>query len=58
MQTLNGTVTRSLPGMANGFVVEEEEEGVSPSPRLLEPRRRCASESSISSSGSVLCGTR
>ncbi|XP_032378787.1 bromodomain-containing protein 1 isoform X3 [Etheostoma spectabile] len=41
-------------GIANGFVVEEEEE-ISPSPRLLEPRRRCASESSISSSGSVLC---
>uniref|UniRef100_A0A3B4UQG8 Bromodomain containing 1b n=1 Tax=Seriola dumerili TaxID=41447 RepID=A0A3B4UQG8_SERDU len=42
-------------GIANGFVVEDEE--ISASPRLLEPRRRCASESSISSSGSVLCGT-
>ncbi|XP_077939140.1 bromodomain-containing protein 1 isoform X2 [Gasterosteus aculeatus] len=50
-------IKRLGTGMANGFVVEEEEEGVSPSPRLLEPRRRCASESSISSSGSVLCGT-
>ncbi|TNN25674.1 Bromodomain-containing protein 1 [Liparis tanakae] len=39
-------------GIANGFVVEEE--GAAPSPRLLEPRRRCASESSISSGGSVL----
>ncbi|CAJ1055931.1 bromodomain-containing protein 1-like isoform X2 [Xyrichtys novacula] len=46
-------------GIANGFVMEEEEEerDVSPTPRLLEPRRRCASESSISSSGSVLCST-
>ncbi|XP_037307499.2 bromodomain-containing protein 1-like isoform X1 [Pungitius pungitius] len=49
-------IKRLGTGMTNGFVVEEEE-GASPSPRLLEPRRRCASESSISSSGSVLCGT-
>ncbi|XP_067447039.1 bromodomain-containing protein 1-like isoform X3 [Thunnus thynnus] len=48
-------IKRLGTGIANGFVVEEEE--TSPSPRLLEPRRRCASESSISSSGSVLCGT-
>ncbi|KAI3370968.1 hypothetical protein L3Q82_023618, partial [Scortum barcoo] len=48
-------IKRLDTGIANGFVVEEEE--ISPSPRLLEPRRRCASESSISSSGSVLCGT-
>ncbi|XP_031721569.1 bromodomain-containing protein 1-like isoform X4 [Anarrhichthys ocellatus] len=48
-------IKRLGTGIANGFVVEEEE--ISPSPRLLEPRRRCASESSISSSGSVLCGT-
>ncbi|KAM9854268.1 bromodomain-containing protein 1-like isoform 2-T2 [Aulostomus maculatus] len=48
-------IKRLGTGIANGFVVEEEE--VSPSPRLLEPRRRCASESSISSSGSVLCST-
>ncbi|XP_045894675.1 bromodomain-containing protein 1-like isoform X3 [Micropterus dolomieu] len=47
-------IKRLGTGIANGFVVEEEEE-ISPSPRLLEPRRRCASESSISSSGSVLC---
>ncbi|CAL8375407.1 unnamed protein product [Arctogadus glacialis] len=48
-------------GLANGFVVEEEEEEGedegSGSSRLLEPRRRCASESSISSSGSLLCST-
>ncbi|XP_068458607.1 bromodomain-containing protein 1-like isoform X1 [Clinocottus analis] len=49
-------IKRLGTGIANGFVVEEEEE-LAPSPRLLEPRRRCASESSISSSGSVLCGT-
>uniref|UniRef100_A0A8D0ALX4 Bromodomain containing 1b n=1 Tax=Sander lucioperca TaxID=283035 RepID=A0A8D0ALX4_SANLU len=49
-------IKRLGTGIANGFVVEEEED-ISPSPRLLEPRRRCASESSISSSGSVLCST-
>ncbi|XP_073328240.1 bromodomain-containing protein 1-like isoform X1 [Pagrus major] len=48
-------IKRLGTGIANGFVVEEEE--ILPSPRLPEPRRRCASESSISSSGSVLCGT-
>ncbi|XP_029282920.1 bromodomain-containing protein 1-like [Cottoperca gobio] len=48
-------IKRLGTGIANGFVVEEEE--ISVSPRLLEPRRRCASESSISSSGSVLCST-
>ncbi|XP_034443506.1 bromodomain-containing protein 1-like isoform X2 [Hippoglossus hippoglossus] len=48
-------IKRLGTGIANGFVVDEEE--ISPSPRLVEPRRRCASESSISSSGSVLCGT-
>uniref|UniRef100_UPI0037E9B921 bromodomain-containing protein 1-like isoform X1 n=1 Tax=Semicossyphus pulcher TaxID=241346 RepID=UPI0037E9B921 len=48
-------IKRLGTGIANGFVVEEEE--ISASPRLLEPRRRCASESSISSSGSVLCST-
>ncbi|KAJ8392254.1 hypothetical protein AAFF_G00078220 [Aldrovandia affinis] len=42
-------------GLSNGFVVEQEKE-LSPS-RQLEPRRRCASESSISSSGSLLCST-
>ncbi|CAK6983889.1 bromodomain-containing protein 1-like [Scomber scombrus] len=48
-------IKRLGTGIANGFVVEKEE--TSPSPRLLEPRRRCASESSISSSRSVLCGS-
>lgn len=48
-------IKRLDTGLANGFVVEQESE---PSPnRPLEPRRRCASESSISSSGSVLCST-
>ncbi|XP_055790609.1 bromodomain-containing protein 1-like isoform X2 [Salvelinus fontinalis] len=48
-------IKRLDTGLANGFVVEPESEA-SPS-RPLEPRRRCASESSISSSGSVLCST-
>ncbi|XP_026168259.1 bromodomain-containing protein 1-like isoform X1 [Mastacembelus armatus] len=48
-------IKRLGTGMSNGFVVDKEE--VLPSPRMLEPRRRCASESSISSSGSILCGT-
>ncbi|XP_062317862.1 bromodomain-containing protein 1-like isoform X1 [Osmerus eperlanus] len=48
-------IKRLDTGLVNGFVVEQESE---PSPnRPLEPRRRCASESSISSSGSVLCST-
>nr|XP_020449120.1 bromodomain-containing protein 1-like isoform X1 [Monopterus albus] len=42
-------------GIVNGFALEKKD--TLPSPRLLEPRRRCASESSISSSGSILCGT-
>ncbi|CAL8259975.1 unnamed protein product [Merluccius merluccius] len=43
-------IKRLDTGMANGFVVEEEDEGEDEgSSRLLEPRRRCASESSISS---------
>ncbi|XP_034033249.1 bromodomain-containing protein 1-like isoform X2 [Thalassophryne amazonica] len=48
-------IKRLDTGITNGFAVEEEEESL-PS-HLLEPRRRCASESSISSSGSVLCST-
>nr|XP_040024861.1 bromodomain-containing protein 1-like isoform X1 [Gasterosteus aculeatus aculeatus] len=44
-------IKRLGTGIANNFVVEEEE-GVS-----LTSRRRCASESSIFSSGSVFCGT-
>ncbi|XP_008280391.1 bromodomain-containing protein 1-like isoform X2 [Stegastes partitus] len=49
-------IKRLGTGIANGFVVEDEGV-VSPSPRLLEPRRRCASESSISSTGTILCST-
>uniref|UniRef100_A0A3Q1FC77 Bromodomain containing 1b n=1 Tax=Acanthochromis polyacanthus TaxID=80966 RepID=A0A3Q1FC77_9TELE len=49
-------IKRLGTGIANGFVVEDKGV-VSPSPRLLEPRRRCASESSISSTGSILCST-
>uniref|UniRef100_A0A3P8YKV6 Bromodomain containing 1b n=1 Tax=Esox lucius TaxID=8010 RepID=A0A3P8YKV6_ESOLU len=48
-------IKRLDTGLANGFVVEPETTA-SPS-RPLEPRRRSASESSISSSGSVLCST-
>ncbi|XP_064175277.1 bromodomain-containing protein 1-like isoform X4 [Anguilla rostrata] len=44
---------RLRQGLSNGFVVAQEKELI-PS-RQLEPRRRCASESSISSSGSLLC---
>ncbi|CAL9695158.1 unnamed protein product [Knipowitschia caucasica] len=47
---------RHSTGLTNGFVEEEEEESLPPS-RPLEPRRRCASESSLSSSD-VLCGAR
>uniref|UniRef100_A0A8C6SSH2 Bromodomain containing 1b n=1 Tax=Neogobius melanostomus TaxID=47308 RepID=A0A8C6SSH2_9GOBI len=47
---------RASAGLTNGFVMEEEDETSLPS-RPLEPRRRCASESSLSSS-EVLCGTR
>ncbi|XP_061698167.1 bromodomain-containing protein 1-like isoform X3 [Syngnathoides biaculeatus] len=47
-------IKRLGTGIANGFVVEEQAEA-SP-PRLFEPRRRCASESSISSGGSALSG--
>ncbi|XP_036375907.1 bromodomain-containing protein 1 isoform X1 [Megalops cyprinoides] len=42
-------------GLSNGFIIEQEK-GLSPS-RPLEPRRRCASESSISSSGSLPCSS-
>ncbi|XP_056137628.1 bromodomain-containing protein 1b [Lampris incognitus] len=50
-------IKRLDTGLANGFVVEEEEVSLPTPTRPLEPRRRCASESSISSSGSVLCST-
>ncbi|KAJ8249894.1 hypothetical protein COCON_G00231100 [Conger conger] len=48
----NALLSRS-PGLSNGFVIAQEAE-LGPG-RPLEPRRRCASESSISSSGSLLC---
>ncbi|KPP66044.1 bromodomain-containing protein 1-like, partial [Scleropages formosus] len=48
-------VKRLDTGLSNGFAVDPQKE-LSPS-RQLEPRRRCASESSISSSGSLLCNT-
>ncbi|XP_023685954.1 bromodomain-containing protein 1 isoform X1 [Paramormyrops kingsleyae] len=48
-------VKRLDTGLSNGFVVGQDEES-SPSGQA-EPRRRCASESSISSSGSLLCNT-
>lgn len=46
---------RPSAGLTNGYVMEEEEDNMLPS-RPLEPRRRCASESSLSSS-EVLCST-
>ncbi|KAM4733671.1 LOW QUALITY PROTEIN: bromodomain-containing protein 1-like [Anableps anableps] len=49
-------IKRLGTGITNGFVVEEEKPA-SLSPRVLEPRRRCASESSISSSNSIICGS-
>ncbi|KAL4656765.1 bromodomain-containing protein 1-like [Arapaima gigas] len=48
-------VKRLDTGLSNGFLIEPEKE-LNPS-RQREPRRRCASESSISSSGSLLCNT-
>ncbi|XP_019737322.1 bromodomain-containing protein 1-like, partial [Hippocampus comes] len=48
-------VKRLGAGVANGFVPGRGEDDAPP-PRLLEPRRRCASESSISSGASVFSG--
>ncbi|XP_036001568.1 bromodomain-containing protein 1 isoform X2 [Fundulus heteroclitus] len=48
-------IKRLDTGLTNGFVVEEKVDSLSP--RVLEPRRRCASESSISSSNSIICGS-
>ncbi|KAK5602427.1 hypothetical protein CRENBAI_012004 [Crenichthys baileyi] len=48
-------IKRLGTGLTNGFVVEEKVDSLSP--RILEPRRRCASESSISSSNSIICGS-
>ncbi|XP_017549393.1 bromodomain-containing protein 1 isoform X1 [Pygocentrus nattereri] len=47
--------TSVLFRLSNGFVLEQQKE-LNPS-RQQEPRRRCASESSISSSGSLLGAT-
>ena len=49
----------SVAGLTNGFggVRSEQELGSGPG-RKATPRRRCASESSISSSSSPLCGAR
>lgn len=49
----------SVPGLTNGFggVRSEQELGGVPG-RKATPRRRCASESSISSSSSPLCDAR
>ncbi|XP_010885414.2 bromodomain-containing protein 1 [Esox lucius] len=49
-------VKRLDTGLSNGFVMEETEKELGAS-RPLEPRRRCASESSLSSSGSLLGST-
>nr|XP_006007422.1 PREDICTED: bromodomain-containing protein 1 isoform X2 [Latimeria chalumnae]XP_014350869.1 PREDICTED: bromodomain-containing protein 1 isoform X2 [Latimeria chalumnae]XP_014350870.1 PREDICTED: bromodomain-containing protein 1 isoform X2 [Latimeria chalumnae] len=51
-------VKRLDTGLSNGFVGEKAEKKLSiTSNRKAEPRRRCASESSISSSSSLLCNT-
>ncbi|XP_068595222.1 bromodomain-containing protein 1-like [Brachionichthys hirsutus] len=47
-------IKRLGTGITNGFASGDDDTSMSPRP--LEPRRRCASESSISS-GSVFCGT-
>ncbi|XP_077373877.1 bromodomain-containing protein 1-like isoform X2 [Festucalex cinctus] len=47
-------IKRLGTGITNGFVVEADEEEETSPTRLLEPRRRCASESSISSGASAL----
>nr|XP_033814806.1 bromodomain-containing protein 1 isoform X5 [Geotrypetes seraphini] len=47
-------VKRLDTGLANGFGEGNQEVDVPPA-RKVEPRRRCASESSISSSSSLLC---
>lgn len=46
-------------GLSNGFGDGSKERALDDTPgRKVEPRRRCASESSISSSNSLLCNTR
>ncbi|XP_023774436.1 bromodomain-containing protein 1 isoform X4 [Cyanistes caeruleus] len=45
-------------GLSNGFGDESKERALDDTPgRKVEPRRRCASESSISSSNSLLCNS-
>ncbi|KAG8535836.1 hypothetical protein GDO81_027666, partial [Engystomops pustulosus] len=45
-------------GLPNGFEGGDKEKDVEVTPvRKLEPRRRCASESSISSNNSMLCNS-
>lgn len=46
-------------GLSNGFGDESKDRTLDDTPgRKVEPRRRCASESSISSSNSLLCNSR
>lgn len=46
-------------GLSNGFGDGSKERALDDAAgRKVEPRRRCASESSISSSNSLLCNTR
>lgn len=56
------SVPHLLPGLSSGFLGGEEEKELSESPsragQAVEPRRRCASESSISSSSSLQGSTR
>ncbi|XP_063252893.1 bromodomain-containing protein 1 isoform X3 [Prinia subflava] len=51
-------VKRLDTGLSNGFGDESKERTLDDTPgRKVEPRRRCASESSISSSNSLLCNS-
>ncbi|XP_030093925.1 bromodomain-containing protein 1 isoform X3 [Serinus canaria] len=51
-------VKRLDTGLSNGFGDESKERALDDTPgRKVEPRRRCASESSISSSNSLLCNS-
>ncbi|XP_058276124.1 bromodomain-containing protein 1 isoform X5 [Hirundo rustica] len=51
-------VKRLDTGLSNGFGDESKERALDDPPgRKVEPRRRCASESSISSSNSLLCNS-
>ncbi|XP_041874190.1 bromodomain-containing protein 1 isoform X3 [Corvus kubaryi] len=51
-------VKRLDTGLSNGFGDESKDRALDDTPgRKVEPRRRCASESSISSSNSLLCNS-